>query len=51
MNIILENIIAVLILLFVIKSLIFGTEFNFIKWFKQGSAYYNEYKNWYNNKP
>ena len=51
MNIALDIIVSVLIILFIIKSLIFGTEFNFIKWYKRGNAYYNEYKEWYSKKP
>jgi hypothetical protein len=48
---IMNTIVIIMIIALVLKAMIIGSDFNFIKWAKYGKKYMKQYNEWYKMKP
>ena len=46
-----NKIFIILVIAVVLKAIIIGSEFSFIKWIKNGQKYLKKYNEWYKMKP
>jgi hypothetical protein len=46
-----DEIALILLVLIALKSIIMGSDFNFIKWIKHGEKYMKQYEDWQEMKP